>query len=100
MRVSGRVREDKSICTTEFYHKGNEEVGCKSFPLELSSQNETVRYQASATIDTKIDFMKSSSDAGDGTNHNVQMSESKYYTVLLMNCEIKGTSYTVSRDTR
>ncbi len=98
MRVSGRVREDKSICTTEFYHKGNEEVGCKSFPLELSSQNETVRYQASATIDTKIDFMKSSSDAGDGTNHNVQMSESKYYTVLLMNCEIKGTSYTVSRD--
>ena len=69
MRVSGRVREDKSICTTEFYHKGNEEVGCRSFPLKVNNQNETIRYQASATIDTKMDFMQSSSDA----------SESKYY---------------------
>ena len=84
VRVSGRIREaERSICNSEYYFYGDERFGCQAFPLRPKSGNDTVRYTASATIDTIIDFEKEQSI--------------NYYTVLLMNCEIKGTRYIKSR---
>ena len=84
VRVSGRIREaERSICNSDYYFYGDERFGCRAFPLRPQSGNDTVRYTASATIDTIIDFEKEQSI--------------NYYTVLLMNCEIKGTRYIKSR---
>ena len=49
--------------------------------MQLTARNDTIRYEASATIDTEIDFMKAS-----GPNSE----DEAYFTVMLLNCEIKG----------
>ena len=86
-RAQGVVTEDRAtLCKTKWYNRGN--VGsCQSFPLLPVENSTTDLYLAQGTISAQV-------------NHDPAFAhvDPRYFTVLLMNCELNGYPGSYSRD--
>ena len=81
-RPQGRVDEKISLCGTDWYHYHQH---CASFPLLPVNNSSSDLYEAEAVFSSNI-------------NTDPARKEARYYTALLMNCELKGYPLAKSRD--